>query len=298
MDLRQLECFLEVKSQLHFGRAAERLYLAQPTVSESIRRLERELGGALFDRTTRRVTLTPLGEAFAVDAQQAYAAVQVAYERGRAMAEQQGQQFSVGYTGDYDPLVDVVAQLQREQRVLVTLRAMSTPRLVTALGDRKLHAGDLLGAHLRRQVVHARARRVAPRRRRARRSPARRARPRLRAGAGPRTARSVASFGQPGRVRPVRGSHGSNGRPLGARRHRCGGRQRPRPVLSGFGVGLLYQAIADTRRAPGVSYVRVEDDAIAFERKLVWRRDERHPALEPFVALLRERHAEPAAPRA
>ena len=61
MELRQLEAFVAVATQLHLGRAAERMRLAAPTLSELIRRLERELGTPLFTRTTRRVALTSAG---------------------------------------------------------------------------------------------------------------------------------------------------------------------------------------------------------------------------------------------
>ena len=61
MELRQLEAFVTLASELHFGRAAEKLYMGQPALSELIRRLERELGAPLFTRTTRRVTLTAAG---------------------------------------------------------------------------------------------------------------------------------------------------------------------------------------------------------------------------------------------
>lgn len=62
MELRQLEAFAALAAELHFGRAAATLHLGQPTLSDLIRRLERELGTLLFTRTTRRVALTAAGE--------------------------------------------------------------------------------------------------------------------------------------------------------------------------------------------------------------------------------------------
>ncbi|MEU5846904.1 LysR family transcriptional regulator [Saccharopolyspora shandongensis] len=64
MDLRHIEAFIAVAEELHFGRAAERLHTTQPPLSRQIRQLERSLGASLLSRTTRRVTLTPVGEAF------------------------------------------------------------------------------------------------------------------------------------------------------------------------------------------------------------------------------------------
>lgn len=81
MDLRQLQYFVEVARQRHFRRAAGRLLVSQPALSQQVRLLERELGHVLLDRTTRRVKLTAAGEAFLVRAERILAEVEDAKAR-------------------------------------------------------------------------------------------------------------------------------------------------------------------------------------------------------------------------
>ena len=69
-NLRRLDAFVAVAEELHFGRAADRLHIAQPALSQQIRQLEADLGLALLERTTRRVGLTPDGAAFLPHARQ------------------------------------------------------------------------------------------------------------------------------------------------------------------------------------------------------------------------------------
>ena len=86
MDRIELEAFVAVAEELHFGRAAARLHRGQPTVSDAVRRLEGILGGRLFDRTSRRVSLTDLGEALLPDARTTLTQLRRFQQRGRSLA--------------------------------------------------------------------------------------------------------------------------------------------------------------------------------------------------------------------
>ncbi|MGW7263302.1 LysR family transcriptional regulator [Streptomyces sp. NPDC054842] len=83
LEVRQLRYFVAVAEELHFGRAADRLGMAQPPLSRTIRDLERQLGVTLFERTTRQVRLTGAGEVLLRDARTALEAVTAAAHRAR-----------------------------------------------------------------------------------------------------------------------------------------------------------------------------------------------------------------------
>lgn len=83
MDLRHLRYFVVLAETLHFGRAAEKLHIAQPALSIQIRDLEEMLGGRLFDRTKRRVALTEAGSLFLVGARATLAEAERAIEMAR-----------------------------------------------------------------------------------------------------------------------------------------------------------------------------------------------------------------------
>jgi DNA-binding transcriptional LysR family regulator len=83
LEVRQLRYFVAVAEELHFGRAAERLGMAQPPLSRAIRHLEHDLGVQLLERTTRQVMLTPAGQVLLDDARIALDAVAAAGRRAR-----------------------------------------------------------------------------------------------------------------------------------------------------------------------------------------------------------------------
>jgi DNA-binding transcriptional LysR family regulator len=86
MELRHVRYFVAVAEHGHFGRAAEALHTAQPSLSQQVRQLEREVGVPLFERTTRRVRLTPAGELFLGECRQILAQVTASVEAARAVA--------------------------------------------------------------------------------------------------------------------------------------------------------------------------------------------------------------------
>jgi DNA-binding transcriptional LysR family regulator len=85
-ELRELNLFLTLADELHFGRTAERLRMTPSRVSQVIRGLERRVGGPLFERTSRRVRLTPLGERLARSLAPAFEQIQRAFADAREVA--------------------------------------------------------------------------------------------------------------------------------------------------------------------------------------------------------------------
>ena len=98
LNLQQLRVFLVLGEELHFGRAAERLVLSQPYVSRTLAALERRIGGRLMERTSRRVSLTPLGEAFHTELSTAYHDLGRAFDHARAIASGLSSVLVVGCT--------------------------------------------------------------------------------------------------------------------------------------------------------------------------------------------------------
>lgn len=147
MELRHLRYYVAVAEELHFGRAAERLHIAQPPLSQQIKQLEKELGVVLLTRSTRKVELTAAGERYLDQARMILSRVEAAGEEARRTAAGELGRLTLGFTGSatYDVL-PVLARALREDLSGIELELrgeMLTPDQVAALLDRTLDVGFL-----------------------------------------------------------------------------------------------------------------------------------------------------------
>ncbi len=146
MDIRSLVCFIAVAEDLHFRRAADRLNLTQPALSQRIRVLEGEVGAALFERDRRHVALTPAGSAFLEPARAAVANADFAKVQAlRALRGDVGL-LRLGFTviAFYGVLPEAVRAFRsRYPDVAVELAEMNSPSLEAALTAGEIDLGVL-----------------------------------------------------------------------------------------------------------------------------------------------------------
>lgn len=154
MELRHLRYFRAVAEELHFGRAAQRLLIAQPPLSQQIRQLEGELGVALLIRSTRNVELTPAGQAYLERVVTILDAVEDAADLARRVAAGTTGRLTIGCVGSatYSVLPQLVRALSELfPDVDVRVRGeMLAPAQLAALA-----AGEIDLALLRPPVVDA-----------------------------------------------------------------------------------------------------------------------------------------------
>jgi DNA-binding transcriptional LysR family regulator len=116
MEQREIEIFLTLAEELHFGRTAERLHVSTARVSQTIRKLEARVGGQLFERTSRRVSLTPIGQQLDNDLRSAYQQMQEGLERAITAARGIRDALRVGFVGAASGqfVLEVAAEFEKE----------------------------------------------------------------------------------------------------------------------------------------------------------------------------------------
>ena len=144
MELRHLRYFIAVAEEKHITRAAERLGMQQPPLSQQIRALERELDVQLFRRKPRGVELTDAGSAFLVDARAILAHIDHAFATTKRTARGEQGRISVGFTSSapFHPFVPRVIRAYREALPLVslTLEEGGTTELLGYIRDEQIDA--------------------------------------------------------------------------------------------------------------------------------------------------------------
>ncbi|WP_223206138.1 LysR family transcriptional regulator [Streptomyces xanthii] len=127
LDIRELEAFLAVAEERHFGRAGERLYVSQSRVSQLLAALERRVGALLVERTSRRVALTPLGERFLAELRPAYEELDAVLGRAREAARGVEGELRIGFQGTADARLMAAISLFQERHPGCVTRIVEVP---------------------------------------------------------------------------------------------------------------------------------------------------------------------------
>ncbi len=151
MDLRQLRYFVTVAEELHFGRAARRLTMTQPPLSQQIQALEEEIGVQLFARTRRSVALTPAGQQWLPEVRRVLADAAALPGLAQRLARGEAGTLSLAFvsTADYGILPDLLRRFRaRHPNVQLQLREATSDIQLEALMDGGIDAGLVIRPQL------------------------------------------------------------------------------------------------------------------------------------------------------
>jgi DNA-binding transcriptional LysR family regulator len=302
MELRHVRYFLAVAEELHFGRAAARVRIAQPPLSQQIRQLEHELGVALFNRTKRRVELTPAGRAFLEHARQILDETERAKRVAQRAARGEVGRLAIGFASSAD--LDILPRVLRSWRerapdVEVELHALLTGAQVDALRRGRIQVGFI------RLPADEAALVIEP----IQREPLVAALPETHRLAGRARVRLADLAGETMILFPRHDAPGYYDVFLDACRRagftprllHPGSMQTNLGLVSaGLGVSLMPASIRNLRRA-GVVYRPLAPPVPQVEMAMAYRRDESSAVLPAFLETVREtlgRARRPVAPRA
>ncbi len=296
-DFRQLRQFVAVAEHLHFGRAAASLHISQPPLSRSIQDLEARLGAKLFERTRRKVELTPAGAWYLEEARQVIARLERASREVAERAAGGAGALRIGFVtiADYSVLPGLLSRFKAAHPgVSLSLRELVTEAQLEALAAGDLDLGFVLPPLPAREVDSVAVNR----------EPLVIALPedhRLARERGPLAVRALAE--EPFVMVPATLARGLSDVVLGLCT-RAGFAPRVAQeavqmqtvvslVSSGLGVAIVPASLLNLRRS-GVVYRAVRDAHPKIELRLAWRRDARSASLSRFVDLAKRKSRQPA----
>ncbi|VVE18646.1 LysR family transcriptional regulator [Pandoraea soli] len=302
MDLRQLRYFVAVAEERHFGRAAQRLSMTQPPLSQQIRALEASLGAPLFVRTNRSVELTAVGRQLLPEVRRILADADALPAFAQGLAHGEVGTLSLGFvsTADYGILPPLLREFgERYPRVRLQLLEATSDVQVEALMDGRIDAGLFIPPVPARYANELSYMPIV-------REPLMLALP---AGRGvavdddnvadtrPGAAVSLADFADeplvifPRRVAPafydiIMGCYAALGLTPRVGQEAIQMQTIVSLVSAGMGVALVPQSLCHLRRT-GVTYRALRETSTLIETGLLWRTAEVTPVLEGFLETAR-----------
>lgn len=158
IELRHLRYFIAVAEELHFGRAAQRLALSQPPLSQQIQQLEQQIGARLLARTNRSVRLTPAGAQFLVSARQILQNVAVAADKAARLHRGEEGTLRIGFTSSA-PFISAVSDAlfsfrQRYPDVHLQMQEINTRQQLAPLHEGRLDLGVMRNTPLPDTLEH------------------------------------------------------------------------------------------------------------------------------------------------
>lgn len=295
IELRQLRYFVAVAEENHFGRAAQRLHMTQPPLSQTIQALEAMLGTPLFARTKRSVALTAAGAALLPEARRILQQAAALPDLAQRAASGQSGLLSLAFvsTADYSVLPPLLREFrERYPQVHIDLREATTDVQLEELLQGRIDAGllipslpDKARAELNYMTVLS--------------EPLILAAPKgLKALRGQNAVRLKALDDLPLIIFPRRIAPAFHDAILGCF-HAAGLTPRVGQeaiqmqtivglVSAGMGIALVPESVSNLKR-PGVEYRALADKTPLVETGLAWRRDNASPVLQSFLDLLKRK---------
>lgn len=294
IELRQLRYFVTVAEEMHFGRAAARLHMTQPPLSQTIQSLEAALGTQLFFRTRRSVALTPAGRALLPEAQRMLLQAEELPDLARRAAAGESGRLSLAFvsTADYSVLPSFLREFREHYpQVQIELREATTDVQLEELAQGRIDAGLLIPPvpdKLKTELDYAPMLS----------EPLILAAPEgLEVLRGKKTVALKTLSDMPLIIFPRRIAPAFHDAIL-ACFHDAGltphiGQEAIQMqtivglVSAGMGIALVPQSVSNLKR-PGVEYKPLSDHTPLVETGLAWRRDNVSPVLQAFLKLFKD----------
>jgi DNA-binding transcriptional LysR family regulator len=295
IELRQLRYFVTVAEEMHFGRAAARLHMTQPPLSQTIQGLEALVGAELFSRSKRSVALTPAGAALLPEARRLLQQAAGLPDLARRAASGQSGLLSLAFvsTADYSVLPPLLQEFrERYPQVQIDLREATSDLQLEDLMQGRIDAGLLIPALSDKTKSELNYVKILS-------EPLMLAAPKgLKALRGGNAVRLKALEDMPLIIFPRRIAPALHDAILGCF-HAAGltpriGQEAIQMqtivglVSAGMGIALVPESVSNLKR-PGVEYRRLADKTPSVETGLAWRRDNDSPVLKKFLDLIRKK---------